>query len=291
MKHIVQVNNLSLFNMRKWFSDPRMLMLVLAVLVTIYSGCDGILRFSQTVGIPVNGFGILPHLYNNRFYRLFIQFGIVLLFCNAPFSTANSVFIIIRTGYRKWFVGQVMYILTASFIYTCFIFLSTLIPILSNITFQTTWGSVLSTLSQVSNNATLNFQFGLQQKYDVITALMHTFLLLFLFSFLLGMIMFFLNSFINKASGMIVSTLIILVSLVPDWTQYPMLIRRISPSSLTQIMELDIGGVSNFPTIEYAYMVLMAIISILVVLSFTTIGFKLKPYRKFKENMGGRTYD
>jgi hypothetical protein len=110
-----------------------------------------ILNFSQKLGHSVNGFGILPHLYNNRFYRLIIQFGVVLLFCNAPFVTSNSNFVIIRTGYKKWFCGQIAYIFLASLLYTAFVVITILLPLLPNLTFESSWGIVLSTLSQVSN--------------------------------------------------------------------------------------------------------------------------------------------
>jgi hypothetical protein len=268
-----------------------MFVLAFTVFITIFTVSREIAIFSQNLGFSVNAIGILPHLYNNRFYRLFIQFGIVLLFCNAPFATANSNFIIIRTGYKKWFAGQALYILIASFLYTVFVFGATLIPVISNLTFQTTWGEVFSTLAQISNNVSLQIQFGLQLKYDVADAFLHTFFLLFLFSFMVGLLIFFMNSFINRISGIIAATTLILVALVPEWTQYPMQIRKISPGSLTQIMQLDNQGVTEYPSIKYAYAFLVLVSAFLLLLTFLTITFKIRPYKKFKENAGGLTHD
>jgi hypothetical protein len=217
-----------------------------------------------------------------------IQFGVVLLFCNAPFVSANSAFVIIRTGYKKWFAGQILYVFFASFLYTSFVFLSTVISVLPNLTFEKNWGKVFATLAQTSHDVPFNFEYGMHLKYDVSGAIVHTMLLLFLFSFMLGMLIFLLNSFINKASGMIASTSIILFSFAADWSTWnPISIIRISPSSLTALMNLDNKGFSEYPSLNYAYMALLSMSALFIILTFIVIMTKTKSYKHFKENMGG----
>jgi hypothetical protein len=270
-----------------------MIILVLVVFATIFPFVTEILKFSQNLGEPVNGFGILPHLINNSFFRYAIQFGVILLFCNAPFVTPNSSFIIIRAGYKKWFSGQILYVFISSFIYTIFIFISTLIIALPNLTFEQSWGKVFSTLTQnLSHDVPYYFGYGIHLNYSAFDAFFHTSLLLFLFSFMLGLLIFFLNSFINKSSGMIAATVIILFSFAAEWGPWkPSAVVRISPSSLTNLSSLDNKGVSEFPTLGYAYSVLLLLCAMFVVLIFTVILCKIKPYKKFKENMGGWSND
>jgi hypothetical protein len=139
----------------------------------------------------------------------------------------------------------------------------------------------------VSNTIPLTFQFGLQLKYGVVEAFLHTFSLLFLFSFMLGLLIFFLNSFVNRAIGIIATTMLVLLSLIPEWGQNPVFIIRCSPSSLTQIMYLDNQGTSESPTLFYAYMTLASISVALLFVTFLTVILRIRPYKKFKENMGG----
>ena len=42
--------------------------------------------------------------------RMLFYFGVVLLFCNAPFMDDQQMFVLVRTGRLRWFAGQLAYI-------------------------------------------------------------------------------------------------------------------------------------------------------------------------------------
>jgi len=280
-----------MFNVRNWLSDPRIWMLILVIFSTIFSYVSKVMPFARSAGYPINALGILPHFYNNRFWRCAVQFGIIFLFCNAPFAGANSNFVVIRAGYKKWFAGQILYILTASFAYVAFVFASMVISAFPNFTFEKNWGKIFGTLARTlgsENDVPLWFDYGMNLNYTVGEAFVHTFLLLSLFAFFLGLVVFFFNSFIGKTSGMIAAAVIILFPLAAEWGNWwqPGILTRISPSSMTEIMNLDSRNMTELPPVSYAYTALILLSAIMILLTFLTIKSGAKPYKKFKENMG-----
>ena len=129
----------ALQEIKTWTENWRMAMLLLLMFVTVAEFCNNINDFSSRINEATNAFAVLPHLYNNQYFRLVIQFGIILMFSNAPFRNSNSLFCLIRTGYKKWCVGQLIYIVIASFIYTT-VFLAYYCLYCSNVRFFTFMG-------------------------------------------------------------------------------------------------------------------------------------------------------
>ena len=98
------------------------------------------------------GIWILPHLLDNRLLQIMITLGSVLIFCDAPFITAQTKDYLIRTGRKKWFWGQVSYILMASCLYAACLLLLSVLLLLPNIEFSAGWGRVVNTLAQYENS-------------------------------------------------------------------------------------------------------------------------------------------
>lgn len=256
-----------------WSENKRMIMLLLLISAVTAQFCFDLNDFSKSIGATTNIIAILPYLYSIRYFRLCIQFGIVLMFSNAPFRSGNSLFQVIRTGYTKWCVGQIVYIIISSAAYVFTLFLLCIIFTLSSSGFSLTWGKTFSTLAQTSG-WTYRISYGLQLKYAPVEALVNTALLLFLLSVLLGMTMFLLSNVVGHGAGIIAASAIVLFGLVPDMTQNHILIITLSPCSLTQIENLDSIGISGYPSLAYAYTFLLVGITILISVSATMFSNK-----------------
>ncbi len=253
-------------NIWLWLGNKRMLMLILLLSAIAAPFCFEVNEFSKSIGASTNILAILPNIYSIRYFRLCIQFGIILMFSNAPFRSENSLFYVIRTGYTKWCVGQIIYIIVSSVIYVAMLLLLCIIFTLPTFGVSFTWGETFSTLAQTSSSS-YRLSYGLLIKYTPIEALATTAILLLLLSILLGMTMFLFSSVIGHGSGVIVATTIILLGLVPDMTQNPILIIKLSPCSLTQIGNLDSTGISAYPSFDYAFILLLANVIILISVS------------------------
>lgn len=261
-----------------WSENKRMIMLLLLISAVTAQFCFDLNDFSKSIGVATNIIAILPHLYSIRYFRLCIQFGIVLMFSNAPFRSGNSLFQVMRTGYTKWCVGQIVYIIISSAAYVFTLFLLCIIFTLPTSGFSLTWGKTFSTLAQTSG-WTYRISYGLQLKYTPVEALVNTAVLLFLLSVLLGMTMFLLSNVVGHGVGIIAAAAIVLFGIVPDMTQNHILIIKLSPCSLTQIENLDSTGISGYPSLAYAYTFLIG--SILIMISAGVAVFSNKRIRQY----------
>lgn len=68
---------------------------------------------------------IFPFLYVQYHTKVIFTLPVVLMFCNAPFTDKNQMFVCTRTCRIKWLSGQVLYIFIASAVYYLFILLIT----------------------------------------------------------------------------------------------------------------------------------------------------------------------
>ena len=241
-----------------------MIMLLLLLFANVSQFCSEINSFSSSIGTQTNALGILPNIYNSgKLFRVIIQLGIILMFSNAPFKNNDSLFCVMRTGYTKWCVGQLLYIISASFIYTISLFVLTNICCIKTLGYSLTWGKTFSTLRMVDN-----FKYPVPSKiqiqYSPSEALLHTMLLIFFLSLLFGLIIFLMASIFGKSSGVFVTVTLVLLGLMPDFCSHPAAVSKLSPCSLTQLNLVDKLGISAYPSLTYAYTVLGILIIVLL---------------------------
>lgn len=263
------IYKIALQNIISWSQNYRMLILVLLTSTIVSQFCDEINSFSSSIGAQTNVLGILPYMYSNNksYFRLVIQLGIVLMFSNAPFKTDNSLFSVMRTGYVKWCAGQLLYIIGSSIIYVILLFLLTNIFCIKTLGYSDSWGKTFATL-RFRTDFIYPITEKIQLLYNPLEAFLHTVLLIFMLSVFFGLLIFLMSSLIGRSSGIILSVLLVLLGLMPDFCSIPALIAKLSPCSLTQINLLDKTGMTLYPSVTYAYIVLGTLIAILFVANF-----------------------
>lgn len=242
-----------------------MIMLLLLIYAVISPFCSALNDFSSSIGAQTNILGVLPNIYscNSDYFRIIIQLGIVLMFSNAPFKNGDSLYCVMRTGYTRWCIGQLIYIIAASFIYTASLFVLTNLCCIKTLGYSLKWGKTFSTL-HTTHNIKYPLSPRLPIQYTPLEALLHTLLLIFMLSVLFGLINFFMASVYGRSSGVFVTAALVLLALVPNFNQYPALVSKLSPCSLTQLNVVDRSGVSSYPSLAYAYTVLGILIIVLL---------------------------
>lgn len=249
-------------NILSWAQNYRMIMLLLLLGATVAQYCAELEPFSDKIGAEINGLGVLPVMYNSgiSYFPTVIQLGIVLMFSNAPFKNDDSLFCVMRTGYARWCVGELLYIVSASFIYTVALFLMTNIFCVKKITYSLKWGK---TFTSMPDAFTYSAHGKVFLQYKPLEALLHTMLFIFLLSVFFGLLIFLMSSLVGRSSGVFIASALVLLGLMPNFTQRPALIAKLSPCSLTQLSMTDKLGISYYPSLAYAYTVLCALIVIL----------------------------
>ena len=193
-------------NMRKWMMNPRIYLVFIMVALYLHSIVSPIVEFCEYSGYRITPF-LFPYIMSHSFSVMIIMFGVVLLFCDAPFIELDQPYIILRSGRKIWLCGQLVYIIIASFIYIFFILLVSIIIFSSYLEWDITWGKVIGTFAQTSVGAqhgiAIPFSFYIYNGYSPISAMLTTFFNSWLVSTILGSLMFALNLRFSRASGLL----------------------------------------------------------------------------------------
>lgn len=204
---------------------------------------------------------------------LIVTLGAMLLFCDAPFIDLEQPYIVLRAGRKTWVWGQILYLAVASFLYTIFTFLMTLLLLLPKLELQFDWGKVIGTLVQTTTGSEFEISIPFDRYvyfgYSPMGATGISLLLCFSVVLFLGVLMFYLNLRVNRMVGTIASGLLILWQLVIRKTATVFV--RLSPVSWMKLGQIDLDGSTLYPPLSYVMIGLYAMILIFCILSVLRI--------------------
>lgn len=263
---------ISFYNIKKWIMNPRMyIILILCVLYSRFT-LEPIQKFCTTVGIGITPF-VFPFLMADKYSRMIVLFLVILLFCDAPFVDTSHPYMILRSGRKKWFAGQILYIFTASALFSLvLVFVSNLV-LVPSIELHSGWGKVINTFAQTNAAADYGIPLGFDSfivaNYTPFTAMFLQGGLCILVFSLLGNLMFLLNALFSRTAGMIGATALILFQMIardiaPVMTYF-------SPAAWISLSALDSKGISDYPSVQYAIIMLCIFNVVLVFLSYLVI--------------------
>jgi hypothetical protein len=201
-----------------------------------------------------------------------ITLGSVLIFCDAPFITAQTKDYLIRTGRKKWFWGQVSYILMASCLYAACLLLLSLLLLLPNIEFSAGWGRVVNTLAQYENSGVFK---DLIQNYTPMAAVGLSLLAISVNSIFLGTFIMAVNVYVQKSIGPTVGAIIAFSPyLLVRMARGGNLGYFISPPTWIGIRIYNQYNGMDSPTIGYVY----GMWSFLIIVSIALAYLKVRRY-------------
>lgn len=216
---------------------------------------SSIKKFSEAVQIKTSPW-IFPFLMQQSYIQMIFLAGVVLLFCDAPFINRGSSFEMIRAGKRKWIIGEIIYVLLLSGIYTLAIIFLSVGLLIPRIDLLNEWGKVLGTLAQtnaaeVFGNSYIKLDYGIMIKYSPCEAMFYSFLIAWCVSFLVGMFIMFLNLLLKRVPGAIGGMMIALLSYFQKNFSNLYTMSFFSPASWMDIGLWNKGVVLSYPTVEY----------------------------------------
>lgn len=133
-------------NLRKWATDYRMWTIAALLIVIIQIYVDDMQKVAAVLGTKISMW-IFPFLYVQYHTKVIFTLPVVLMFCNAPFTDKNQIFIFSRTSRVKWLAGQILYIFTASALYYFFILFISIISTIFTAEPSLEWGKTLYIIS------------------------------------------------------------------------------------------------------------------------------------------------
>lgn len=108
--------SITLHNFKKWAVNPRLYILLLIEVLYLHSRLSPVGELCARTGYKVTPY-LLPFLLDEGSAVMMLFLGVVLLFCDAPFIEDEQPYIMLRSGRRIWFIGQMLYIVVASVLY------------------------------------------------------------------------------------------------------------------------------------------------------------------------------
>ncbi len=137
------------FQLKQELVQVRVLILFMILAVFIYSYLEPVANLAQAVGEKVSPWAF-PHLMNDYICQMVFMVSAVFLFSTAPFEGNAHYYIVQRSGSLSWQLGNVLYILASSFLFVGFIWVLSVISLLSRTKFSGGWGIIWGTLARTN---------------------------------------------------------------------------------------------------------------------------------------------
>lgn len=230
---------------KKWGSQPRMYMVLFSIIVFLWTQVQDVRGYAAAQGLGVSCW-FFPFLFSHTICAVFLYIGLILVYCNAPFVDRQQMFVMLRSGKRTWFLGQLLYVVLASAIYFSVVALFSMAEFLPHLGLSADWGTVLRQAVQYPDQT--GVYLSIKKRTLEAFSPLRGFCLVFLVNvgvgIFIGQLVFLVNLYKSRAYGSVAALgVVILADLIwyeggpfKNWIKY------ISPVSWTS---LNFYGMKN----------------------------------------------
>lgn len=192
----------------KWISDARMIILAVLLVFINSFAIEPLLENAKLMGKPLNILEPFIAVANSGAILLIIPLVFLTLIADFPKIDTNTVFYIIRVGRTNWLLGQVIKLAMMAVSYLAVIFAGSVVPML----FKGFWGN---NWSEVATKFAITFpeksgNFGVQllpenlyNQIPIFTAAIQSYLLVFAYILILGLILLSFSLVKKKTAGFV----------------------------------------------------------------------------------------
>lgn len=257
-----------LYRFRLSFSSARVPLIFTLTAIFVYSNVEKVSELSAALGILCRPY-LFPHLVNDFICQLVFMGAIIVLFCDAPFTTEGTIYFKYRSGRLSWTIGHVIYILALSFLFIMMIVMVSTLALFPHMEFGESWGKIINTLGKTNLGSQYGIAFGVSDylvgTYMPLKAMVYTFLLEWACAAWLGLLTFAGNLLTLKPIGTFSSAGVVLldITFANEWafSSY-----KFSPLTLAQLASMtglnqQLGGI----TLHYSICFFVISLSLLLV--------------------------
>lgn len=237
MERLLKANRVARYQIRMITDNTRILTILIMECLFLIQNLSSVLLFSKSVNISVTPYAF-PLLINDDICQFIVIAGIVVIFSNAPFENEGYYYMLPRAGRMSWTLGQILYIFKISLFYLVILMVTTVIPFIGHLNFDTQWGKIWGTLAKIDVGSQFGLNFVISDfivsRYTPVNAVFLSLLLEWMCMIWIGLLIYFGNKMTNKSFGTIAGAFFTLldVCIANDWTDWAY---RISPISLAQM--------------------------------------------------------
>ncbi|MBD3949371.1 hypothetical protein I4Q36_02760 [Tuanshanicoccus lijuaniae] len=212
-------------------------------------------------------------LFTHSFYIGVTMTSVLLLFSTLPFENAMQPWLILKVGYRKWGLAQMVYIVCTSLLFTVIHFLMTIVYLIPYGVPLNTWGSLIKNLSmgqyQLKHPLYLSLNSIALDFYSTTRALLQVAIMVFLISCLIGMVVFVFNLIIPRL-GLILSGGLIILSFVFGFAT-GLWIYFLSPLNWINPYQIRHAPYSGLPTFLQVVSWTIGLLALLVIIGYQVL--------------------
>lgn len=121
MCKVRQVFCIAQSNFRKWHKNPQIIMCFLLAFIFCFLLSDKVMQFAQSRDTHLQGLEAFIWTFGDSQSVLAISILLLLLFSDMPNLSNEVPYFMVRTNRRVWMLGQILYLLTATFCFMLFI--------------------------------------------------------------------------------------------------------------------------------------------------------------------------
>lgn len=186
----------------KWLIDPKMIIFA-ASIIFIYNYISiPLTELSKELDISLNVFEVFIAIGNSGMVLLILPIIFMVLISDFPQLDKNVLFMISRIGKLNWLIGQVLQLIIMVMIFLLSVFLVSVVFVINISQYNFDWSNIIKTY--IERNPEMNNSFvaelipeNLYNQLSLIGAFLHTFLLVFLYLIVIGLL-FIIARLLNK---------------------------------------------------------------------------------------------
>ncbi|MDF2538532.1 MAG: hypothetical protein K0S76_1553 [Herbinix sp.] len=126
-KVVLQVWQVCVYHFSRWRNNKRILMAFLLAAVISFLLTEKVMAFSAENGTTIQMFEPFIWVFGDGTSILLCAMVASLLFADMPFLSSSVPYYLIRIRVRTWVMGQLLYMICSTFIYTMFILIITIL--------------------------------------------------------------------------------------------------------------------------------------------------------------------
>lgn len=192
----------------KWVCDARMLILGVLLIFIYNFAILPLLQNAEKMNEPLNMLEPFIAVANSGAVLMIIPLVFMTLIADFPKIDNNTVFYIMRVGRKNWLTGQIIKLVMMAASYLAVIFVGSVVPMLTKGFWYNGWSNVVTDFKNVFPEESMNFGVqlvpeNLYNQLTVFEAAVKSYLLVFAYLLIIGLILLSLSVIKHKTMGFV----------------------------------------------------------------------------------------
>ena len=192
----------------KWVCDARMVILGVLLIFIYNFAIQPLLQNAEKMNEPLNMLVPFIAVANSGAVLMIIPLVFMTLIADFPKIDNNTVFYIMRIGRKNWLTGQIIKLVMMAASYLAVIFVGSVVPMITRGFWYNGWSNVVTNFKNVFPEQSMNFGVqlvpeNLYNQLTVFEAAVKSYLLVFAYLMIIGLILLSLSLIKHKTLGFV----------------------------------------------------------------------------------------